>query len=196
MSYHSGVNAELDRYSAIANSSAEINKLSSELNSKISREMDEMINSVSVQIQKAINAAISNQVLPQIQNAIMTGPGHVTEKGWNLPAERPETNPEVPQSEKARNDLRSQQTQLHQHNDKLANYKAYDMVTGEKESPIQVPEFFTVRKPSRSYLNQSHDDLNPLLDTTILAQERIAPAVESDPISRLADVLTNIRPLV
>ena len=64
------------------------------------------------------------------------------------------------------------------------------MVTVEYESPIQVPEFLTGHMPSRSYLNQSHDDLNPLLDTTIPAQERIAPAVNSDPISRLADVLT------
>ena len=40
--------------------------------------MDEMMNSVSVKIQRAINDAISNQVLPQIQNAIMAGSGHVT----------------------------------------------------------------------------------------------------------------------
>ena len=40
-------------------------------------------------------------------------------------------------------------------------------------------------------LNQSYDDIN--LDTTIPAQERIAPAVKPDPISRLADVLTNMQ---
>ena len=58
-------------------SQAEINKLSSELNSRISREMDEMMNSVSVQVQRAINDAISNQVLPQIQNVILAGSGRV-----------------------------------------------------------------------------------------------------------------------
>ena len=47
--------------------------------------------------------------------------------------------------------------------------------------------------PLRIHLNQSHDDLNHLLDTTIPAQQRIAPADESDPISRLADVLTNMQ---
>ena len=104
---NSGVNADFDRNSATANSSAEINRLSSELNSRISREMDEMMNSVNVQIQRAINDAISNEVLSQIQNAIMAGPGHMTKKGWNVPAKRPETNPEVPRIEKARNDLRS-----------------------------------------------------------------------------------------
>ena len=73
-----GVNAEIGRNSASANSSAENNRLSSELNSRISREMDEMMNSVSVQIQRAINDAISNQALPQVQNAMMAGTGHMT----------------------------------------------------------------------------------------------------------------------
>ena len=35
--------------------------------------MDEVMNIVSLQIQRAINDAISSQVLPQIQNAIMAG---------------------------------------------------------------------------------------------------------------------------
>ena len=95
-----GANAELGRKSASANSSAEINRLSSELNSRISSEMDEMMISVSVQIQRPINDVISNQVLPQIQNAIMAGPGHMTKNGWNVSAERPEVNPEVPRSER------------------------------------------------------------------------------------------------
>ena len=89
-----GTSADLDLNSVTANSSAEINRLSSELNSRISREMDEMMNSVNVQIQRAINDAISNQVLPQIQNVNMAGPGHVIRKGWNVSAQRPEPNPE------------------------------------------------------------------------------------------------------
>ena len=47
--------------------------------------------------------------------------------------------------------------------------------------------------PTRSHLNQSHDDLNFLLDTAIPAKERIAPAVNSDTNSRLADVLTSMQ---
>ena len=70
---------------------------------------------------------------------------------------------------------------------------AYDMVTGDNESPIQKPEFLLGQMPSPSYLNQSLDNLNPLLDTTIPAQERNAQAVESDPINRLADVLFNMQ---
>ena len=44
------------------------------------------MNSVSVQIQSAINDAISNQVLRQIQNAIAAGSEHVTRKRWDVPA--------------------------------------------------------------------------------------------------------------
>ena len=74
-------NAVYGQNSADVSSQAEINKLSSELNSRISREMDEIMNSVSVQIQRAINDAISNQVLSQIQNVISAGSGRVTKKG-------------------------------------------------------------------------------------------------------------------
>ena len=94
------INADYCRNSASANSSAKINRLSSELNSRLSREVEEMMNSVSVQIEMDVNDAISNQVLPQIQNVIMAGSGHMTKKGWNVPAERPKTNTEVLRNEK------------------------------------------------------------------------------------------------
>ena len=56
--------------------------------------MDEMINSVSVQIQRPNNDAISNQVLPQIQNALRSSSRPLTQKGWNVSAERSEHNAE------------------------------------------------------------------------------------------------------
>ena len=67
------------------------------------------------------------------------------------------------------------------------------MVTGDNESPIEAPEFLTGRMPSGNHLHSSHDDFNPLLDTTIPAQERTVPAPEQDPINRLADVLTSMQ---
>ena len=39
------------------------------------------MNSVSVQIQRATNDAISNQLLRQVQNVILAGSGRVTRKG-------------------------------------------------------------------------------------------------------------------
>ena len=89
----SGINADYGQKLVGTKSHAEINRLPSELNSKISREMDEMMNSVSVQIQRAINDAISNQVLPQIRNAFMAGSGHTTRTGWNF---RPRNRKQIP----------------------------------------------------------------------------------------------------
>ena len=114
---NSRVNAEFDHNSATGNSSAEINRLSSELNSRISREMDEMTNSVNVQIQRAISDAISTQVLPQIQNVIMAGSGHGTRKGWDLPSERPEPIPEVQRNSNIKNTLTNGQDEDHLNND-------------------------------------------------------------------------------
>ena len=120
-----GMNTECDRNSVTGNSSAEINRLSSELNSRISREMDEMMNSVSVQIQRAISDAISTQVLPQIQNVSMAGPGHGTRKGWDVPSERPELNPEVQRNLNAKSNLRNEQHE-NQLNDDYPDLNVYD----------------------------------------------------------------------
>ena len=186
---NSRTNTECDRNSVTGNSSDEINRLSSELNSRISREMDEMMNSVSVQIQRAICDAMSTQVLPQIQNVIMAGSGHGNRKGWDVPSERPELNSEVQRSLNAKNILRNEQEENYLNNE-YPDLNVHDMVTGDNESPNQVPEFLTGRIPSRSHLNQSNEDIN--LDTTIPAHERIATVADPDPISRLADVLTTM----
>ena len=102
-------NTELGHNSIRECSSVEINRLSSELNSRISREMDEMMNSVSVQIQRAINEAISNQILPQIQNVVMAGSGQLTKERWNFPAERPEGYSEALQNSELRSNSKNKQ---------------------------------------------------------------------------------------
>ena len=101
-------NADYGRNSADMNSQAEINRLSSELNSRISKELDEMMSSVSSQIQRAINDAINTQMLPQIQNVIMAGSGRVTKKGWEVSAERLEINTEGQRSLNAKSNQRDE----------------------------------------------------------------------------------------
>ena len=66
------------------------------------------------------------------------------------------------------------------------------MVTGDNESPVVVPEFLTEQVSTKKAFNQSHDDHNPLLDSTKPAKERVTPVAEQDPINRLADVLTSM----
>ena len=86
--------------------------------------MDEMINSVGVQIQREVNDAISSQVLHQIPNALMTGSGHTTQRGWNVPVERPKLNMKVLRNEKSRNISKSERVQNHPKDEPMDN--AYD----------------------------------------------------------------------
>ena len=67
--------------------------------------------------------------MPQIQNVVMAGPGPVTRKGWNVPAERPEPNPEVQRNLNAKNNLRNEQDVGHQIGD-LPSHNVHDIVTG------------------------------------------------------------------
>ena len=90
--------------------------------------MDEMMNSVSDQIQRAISDAISTQVLPQIQNVIMAGSGHGTRKGWDVLSERPELNSEVQRNLNGKNNLRNEQNENQLNND-FPDLGVHDMVT-------------------------------------------------------------------
>ena len=72
-------NADYGQNSTEGNSCAEINRLSGELNSRLSREMDEMMSSVNTQIQRAISDAISGQILPQIQSVLSGGSVQTTQ---------------------------------------------------------------------------------------------------------------------
>ena len=112
--------------------------------------MLEMMNSVSVHIQRAISDAINNQVLPQIQNAFNAGLGHVTQKRWNVPVQRPEYNAKDYSHEKNRSNVRSELSRNRLQDEHTG--QAYDMVTGDNESQFQVPEFLTGRLPSRTHL--------------------------------------------
>ena len=118
----SGNSTDRGQNSTGASSSAEFDKLSGELNLRISREMEEMMNSVSVQIQRAINDAISNQILPQNQNALKAGSGQLTQKGWNVAAERPEYDAEDYRNERIRSNSKSEPVRNRLNDD----HQAYD----------------------------------------------------------------------
>ena len=55
-----GINAEYGHNSVGTNFNAEINRLLSELNARLSRELDGMMRSVNTQIQRAISDAIDS----------------------------------------------------------------------------------------------------------------------------------------
>ena len=77
-----------DGQSSEVNSSIELCRLSGELNQRISQEMNGLISSVSMQIQRAINAAIYELML-QIQASLRYINEQPLQRGWNLSAERP-----------------------------------------------------------------------------------------------------------
>ena len=121
-------NAECGRISTGGNSSAEINKLSSELNSRLSRELDDMMCSVNSQIQRAISDAIGNQILPQIQSALSAGSGHLTQNRWNVPSERPEVNSEGLQNINPK-DSSASKLNCNRQNNGIVDPNAYDRST-------------------------------------------------------------------
>ena len=135
----SGTDANYGQNPASVNSSAEINRLSSELNSRLSRKLDEMMSSVSTQIQRAISDAITSQILPQIQNALNSGSGHLTQSRWNVSSERPEINSEEFRSEKTRENSRSEPIR-DRFNDGITNHNVYDSIVYMKIMQTLIPE--------------------------------------------------------
>ena len=65
-------------------SNSETTSLSWELNQRITQERNDLLRSVSSQIQRAISEANNAQVLPQIQASLKSGQGQMPGKVWNV----------------------------------------------------------------------------------------------------------------
>ena len=61
--------------------------------------MNALMNSVSLKIQRAMNAAMNEQVLPHFESSFRSVNGQPPHRGWNFPGERPERKTEVERSE-------------------------------------------------------------------------------------------------
>ena len=91
-----------------ADSNSEINRLSGDLNQRITQEMNDLMCSVSSQIQRVISEAINEQLLPQIQAPLRTRQGRKPRKGWNVAAERREYKSEETFNRKFRSSSRDE----------------------------------------------------------------------------------------
>ena len=100
--------AQYGQNSREIDSGSEFNRLSGELNQRITREMSDFMSTVSSQIQRAINEAISDQILPQIQATLKSGQGHEAERGWENPARRLEYRSEEALDRSFRSDSRDE----------------------------------------------------------------------------------------
>ena len=75
------INCAQGGHSAIeADSASEFNRISGELNQKFSQEMRDFMSSVSSKFQRAINEAINDQILPQIQTFLRSGHEQMSER--------------------------------------------------------------------------------------------------------------------
>ena len=90
-----------------------------ELSQRITREMSHFMSTVSSQTQRAINDAISDQIMPQIQATLKPGQGHVPERRWEDPARRLECRSEEALDRKFRSDSRDECSRFPNRNEDL-----------------------------------------------------------------------------
>ena len=166
-----------------------INTLSSEMNARMSREMETMMDFMQNQISRAINCAISERIIPEIQN--MVGNLPLNQHGVEPPTSFDEnrtgnmwknTNEKI-----TKKDSRSA-CDLRDHTD----FTPY-MVTGANEAQHPIPEFLTGRIHSQPNLQRQESAHDTTMDTTLPIAEAVVAEPPQDPINRLADVLVNLQ---
>ena len=162
----------------------------SEFNLRLSQEMNSMLSMVHSQINRAINTAISERVIPEIQNNVssMSSSGNRdTEASMSPCSQEKRENSSGLKSKTTKKDSRS-----------VGNLRdtapsSHYIVTGANETQQQNPDFLTGRIHSISNLERQQSNHNVSLDTTLPAPEPEVPATPQDPLNRLADVLVNLQ---
>ena len=163
---------------------------SNEFNLRLSQEIDSMMSLVHNQINRAISTAISERVIPEIQNNVssMSSSGNRdTEASMSPSSQENRENSSGLKSRIMKKDSRS----IGDLRD--ATERGHYMVTGTNEAQQQIPEFLTGRIHSIPNLERQQSNHNVSLDTTLLALDQEAPETPQDPLNRLADVLVNLQ---
>ena len=163
---------------------------SNEFNLRLSQEMDSMMAMVHSQINRAISTAISEKVLPEIQNIVssMSSSGNRdTEMSMSPSSQENRENPSGLKTKLLKKDSRSVGD--------LRNTtgRGSYMVTGANEAQQPIPEFLTGRIHSIPNLERQQSNHNVSLDTTLPAPEPEVTESPQDPLNRLADVLVNLQ---
>ena len=163
---------------------------SNEFNLRLSQEMDSMMAMVHSQINRAISAAISEKVLPEIQNIVssMSSFGNRdTEASMSPDSQENRENPSGLKTKLLKKDSRS----VGDLRDTTG--RGSYMVTGANEAQQPIPEFLTGRIHSIPNLERQQSNHNVSLDTTLPAPEPEVTEPPQDPLNRLADVLVNLQ---
>ena len=163
---------------------------SNEFNLRLSQEMDSMMAMVHSQINRAISTAISEKVLPEIQNIVssMSSSGNRdTEMSMSPSSQENRENPSGLKTKLLKKDSRS----VGDLRDTTG--RGSYMVTGANEAQQPIPEFLTGRIHSIPNLERQQSNHNVSLDTTLPAPEPEVTESPQDPLNRLADVLVNLQ---
>ena len=197
----------------------ETRMINEEISNQRSRKLNEIKNSLNIQIQDAISSAITEKILPSIQNTLemqdrvnhtMVDRGsiglHDSSKSANFTTGDRRTsglqwNSEVENAQKLwenrprkcfmqeNNRLTSRQRSV----DSVNSEQNHDMVTGANPTPHIVPEFLTGRPmQSREPLQRHNSTDHESQETIPQVPETTAPTIPSDPINSLAEVLVGM----
>ena len=164
-----------------------INTLSGEMNARMSREMESMMDFMQTQIIRAINSAISERIIPEIQN--MMGSSTLVQQGVGPSSSLngDEIGNMWKNTKLTKEDSRSA-CDLRDHTDPVPY-----MVTGANELQHPIPEFLTGRIHSQPNLQRQESTHDTTMDTTLPLAEPVPAEQPQDPINRLADVLVNLQ---
>ena len=163
---------------------------SNEFNLRLSQEMDSMMSMVHSQINRAISNAISERVIPEIQNIVssMSSTGNRDTEASVSP--NSQENRECSSGFKSKFAKKDSQSACDLRD--IAGRSHY-MVTGANETQQPIPEFLTGRIHSIPNLERQQSNHNVSLDTTLPAPDPEVPQTPQDPLNRLADVLVNLQ---
>ena len=194
-------------------------KINEEISNQKSRKLNEIKNSLNIQIQDANSSAITEKILPSIQNTLemqdrvnhtmvdrgsiglhdssksasfTTGDRMSSGLQWNSEVENTQKSWENRPRKcfmQENNRLTSRQSSV----DSVNSKQNHDMVTGANPTPHMVPEFLTGRPmQSREPLQRHNSTDHESQETIPQVPETTAPTTPSDPINRLAEVLVGM----
>ena len=166
-----------------------INKLSGEMNARMSREKETMMDLMYTQISRAISSAISERIIPEIQ--IMVEKWPLSQHGFEPCTSTNEDGIrnvwKNANTKLTKKDSRSA-CDLRDHTDTVPY-----MVTGATKLQHYIPEFLTGRFHSQPDLQRQESAHETTLDTTLPVAEPVTAEQPQDPINRLEDVLVNLQ---
>ena len=167
-----------------------IENITNELNRKFTQEIDVLIGSVNLQINRAVEEAISERVIPRIQNVVesLNVGGRNDGGGPSVSQFNRDVNGDQPENSREQN-VNLDRHPLESESEQEGSY----MVTGVHDTQNPVPEFLTGRTHSQPNLQRQHSTHDVSLDTTLPVPELPQIQTPKDPIDRLADVLVNLQ---